>query len=66
MVCILQMIEAPGWPQDFSPEVTGLVLGFSFGSCFLKLEVYGFGTVPVLELFRTSWFHSGGPLLFVP
>ena len=40
------------------PEVIGFVLGFGFGSCFAKCELSDFVSVPVLELFRTSWLHS--------
>ena len=50
--------KVPGWPRDFRPEITGLVVGFRFCSCFSKFELPGFVLVPDLELFRTSWFRS--------
>ena len=43
---------------DFQHQIIGFVLGFSNSSCFSKLELSVFILVPVLELFRTSWFRS--------
>ena len=38
--------EVPVLPQNFGPEVPGIVLSFGFVSCFPKFEFLGFVLVP--------------------
>ena len=52
----LENYEVPGWPRDFRPELTCFGFFFGFDSCCSRFEVPDFILVPVLELFRTSWF----------